>query len=86
MHNKYEPVGFVMALPLARDREDSVLVETQAELPPDGTKVYSGQLVNDLVDMLQWYIDTDEVNECDPENEFWTQGKQSAIKLLRRIE
>jgi len=35
-----------------------------------------------LKEMLQWYVDEDEINEGDPENEYWTQGKHKAIALL----
>lgn len=39
-------------------------------------------MIDKLASMLQWYVDTDEVNESDPENEYWTEGKHAAIKLL----
>lgn len=40
------------------------------------------KLIDDLIEMLQWYVDTDEVNESDEENQYWVEGKQRAIKLL----
>ncbi len=35
-----------------------------------------------LKEMLQWYVDEDEINEGDPENEYWIDGKNKAIALL----
>lgn len=85
-HNKYEPLGYIMRVGPPHKREEDVIVETQCDLPPTDTKVYSGELVQELRDMLQWYIDEDEVNEGQEGNEYWTEGKQKAIELLGRIE
>ena len=38
--------------------------------------------INQLEEMLQWYIDTDEIHEGDPENQYWIDGKHKAMKLL----
>lgn len=32
--------------------------------------------------MLRWYVEEDEINEGDPENEYWVKGKYKAMKLL----
>ena len=32
--------------------------------------------------MLRWYVEEDEINEGDPENEYWVDGKHKAMKLL----
>lgn len=38
--------------------------------------------INQLEEMLKWYIDTDEIHEGDPENQYWIDGKHKAMKLL----
>lgn len=38
--------------------------------------------IEQLEEMLQWYVDEDEIHESDPENQYWTDGKHRAIKLL----
>lgn len=86
LHNKYESLGYIMRVGQPHKREEDVIVETQCEMPPPGTKVYSGELVQELKGMLQWYIDEDEVNEGQEGNEYWTEGKHKAIELLGRIE
>lgn len=40
------------------------------------------QYVSNLEEMLKWYIDTDEIHEGDPENQYWIDGKHKAMKLL----
>lgn len=35
-----------------------------------------------LEEILQWYVDEDEIHEGDPENQYWIDGKHKAIKLL----
>lgn len=35
-----------------------------------------------LEDMLRWYVEEDEINESDPENQYWIDGKHKAMKLL----
>jgi len=44
------------------------------------------KLIDQLEEMLQWYVDEDEINEGDPENEYWTEGKHKAIKLLESMQ
>ena len=36
----------------------------------------------ELEEMLRWYVEEDEINEGDPENEYWVDGKHKAMKLL----
>lgn len=38
--------------------------------------------IEELEEMLRWYVEEDEINEGDPENEYWVEGKHKAIKLL----
>lgn len=38
--------------------------------------------IEELEEMLRWYIEEDEINESDPENEYWVEGKHKAMKLL----
>lgn len=38
--------------------------------------------IQKLEEMLRWYIEEDEINECDPENEYWIEGKHKAMRLL----
>ena len=44
------------------------------------------KLIEQLAEMLQWYVDEDEINEGDPDNEYWVEGKHKAIKLLEGLE
>lgn len=44
------------------------------------------KLIDQLAEMLQWYVDTDEVNEGDETNGYWIEGKYRAIKLLESIQ
>ncbi len=44
----------------------------------DEYKSYTQQ----LEESLRWYIEEDEINECDPENEYWIEGKHKAMRLL----
>lgn len=38
--------------------------------------------IKELEEMLQWYVDEDEIHEGDPENAYWIEGKHKAIELL----
>jgi hypothetical protein len=38
--------------------------------------------IDDLEEMLRWYVEEDEINEGDPENQYWIDGKHKAMKLL----
>lgn len=38
--------------------------------------------IEELEEMLKWYIEEDEINEGDPENQYWIDGKHKAMKLL----
>lgn len=38
--------------------------------------------VKELEEALKWYIEEDEINEGDPENLYWTEGKYRAMLLL----
>lgn len=38
--------------------------------------------IEKLEEMLQWYVDEDEIHEGDPENQYWIDGKHKAMKLL----
>lgn len=42
----------------------------------------SESYIKELEEMLRWYVEEDEVNEGDPENEYWVKGKHKAMKLL----
>lgn len=39
----------------------------------------------ELLAALQWYVDEDEINEFDPENKYWTDGKHDAMDLIARV-
>ena len=53
---------------------------------PSNRQIFDSPLVLQLIEMLKWYVDTDETNECDPENEYWIKGKLKAQGLLKQIE
>ncbi|ATW57850.1 hypothetical protein CNR33_00004 [Pseudomonas phage tabernarius] len=80
-----EPVAVVMATGGPHDREDRVLVELQAELPPVGTKLYAGVASSkDLEDMrnllykwTQHFGDMRKLSECYSK----TEALLSRIKL-----
>lgn len=38
--------------------------------------------IEELEEMLRWYVEEDEINEGDPENEYWVEGKHKAMKIL----
>lgn len=38
--------------------------------------------IDDLEEMLKWYVEEDEIHEGDPENQYWIDGKHKAMKLL----
>ena len=38
--------------------------------------------IEELEEMLKWYIEEDEIHEGDPENQYWIDGKHKAMKLL----
>lgn len=38
--------------------------------------------IKELEEMLRWYVEEDEINEFDPENEYWVEGKHKAMNLL----
>lgn len=42
----------------------------------------SESYIKELEEMLRWYVEEDEVDEGDPENEYWVDGKHKAMKLL----
>ena len=43
-------------------------------------------LIDELVQSLQWYVDEDEINEGDPDNEYWVAGKHAAESLCDRAK
>jgi hypothetical protein len=38
--------------------------------------------IEELEEMLKWYIEEDEIHEGYPENQYWIDGKHKAMKLL----
>lgn len=38
--------------------------------------------IEELEEMLKWYVEEDEIHEGDPENQYWIDGKHKAMKLL----
>ncbi len=38
--------------------------------------------IESLEEMLQWYVNEDEIHEGGPENQYWVDGKHKAMKLL----
>lgn len=48
----------------------------------DACAKYYGDYVKELEEILRWYIEEDEINECDPENQYWIDGKHKAMRLL----
>lgn len=45
--------------------------------------------IQELIDCLQWYVETDETYEggrWEEENAFWLEGKRKAEALLERIK
>lgn len=49
----------------------------------EGKKESEG-CIKEIEEMLRWYVEEDEINEGDPENEYWVQGKHKAMKILGR--
>ena len=48
-----------------------------------------GATIQELIDCLQWYVETDKVYEggiWEEENAFWLEGKRNAETLLERIK
>ena len=43
-------------------------------------------LIDELVQSLQWYVDEDEINECDEMNSYWISGKHAAEELIGRAK
>jgi len=42
-------------------------------------------IIADLLSCLEWYVKTDEVNMCDPENQYWIDGKNRAIEAIKKV-
>lgn len=38
--------------------------------------------IEELEEMLKWYVEEDGIHEGDPENQYWINGKHKAMKLL----
>lgn len=38
--------------------------------------------IEELEEMLRWYLEEDEIIEGDPKNQYWIDGKHKAMKLL----
>lgn len=38
--------------------------------------------IEELEEMLKWYVEEDEIHEGDPDNQYWIDGKHKAMKLL----
>lgn len=38
--------------------------------------------IEELEEVLKWYIEEDEIHEGDHENQYWVDGKHKAMKLL----
>ena len=45
----------------------------------------SEELVDKLVESLEWYVKNDDVNEGQPGNEFWVEGLNRARRLLEQV-
>jgi hypothetical protein len=58
---------------------------TNEILPPIPRKSKS-EIYWELVEALKWYVAEDEINEGDPENEYWVAGKKRAQDLLKMVE
>lgn len=43
------------------------------------------EIIKELVERLQWYVDEDEVNDQEG-NEYWLEGRDKAIELLARAK
>lgn len=54
------------------------------EKPNEATKLSlkAEARIEELEEMLKWYIEEDEIHEGDPENQYWIDGKHKAMKLL----
>lgn len=52
--------------------------------PIEWTAAYENlvEYVSELEEMLKWYVEEDEINEGDPDNQYWIDGKHKAMKLL----
>lgn len=44
------------------------------------------KMIDRLTEMLQWYVDEDEIIEEMEGNEYWVEGKHKAIALLEELE
>ena len=44
------------------------------------------KLIEELTDMLQWYVDEDEIIEKMEGNEYWVEGKYKALALISKVK
>lgn len=44
------------------------------------------KVIDQLAEMLQWYVDEDEIIEEMEGNEYWVEGKHKAITLLESLK
>ncbi len=44
------------------------------------------KMIDQLAEMLQWYVDEDEIIEGMEGNEYWVEGKQKAVALLESLK
>lgn len=59
---------------------------TEETLPPPVPRKSKADIYWELVEALKWYVAEDEINEGDPENEYWVAGKNRAKEILRMVE
>lgn len=59
---------------------------TEDILPPPVPRKSKSEIYWELVEALKWYVAEDDINEGDPENEYWIAGKNRAKEVLRMVE
>jgi len=56
------------------------------DLPPPVPRKSKSEIYWELVEALKWYVAEDDINESDPENEYWVDGKKRARAILKMVE
>lgn len=69
--------------------EDRLLDEIESKMLAEAELHNAAELslkaearIEELEEMLKWYVEEDEIHEGDPDNQYWIDGKHKAMKLL----
>jgi len=59
---------------------------SEDQIPPPIPRKSKSEIYWELVEALKWYVAEDDINESDPENEYWVAGKKRAQEILKMVE